>query len=53
MRKLALAFIFFIIFLVGIPVFVGTLAWVRVTDLYRGYQATEQFVEIPPGAGTA
>jgi UPF0755 protein len=53
MRKLALAFIFFIIFLVGVPVFVGTLAWVRVTDLYRGYQATEQFVEIPPGAGTA
>ena len=53
MRKLALAFIFFIIFLVGIPVFVGTLAWVRVTDRYRGYQGTEQFVEIPPGAGTA
>ncbi|HTM03633.1 MAG TPA: endolytic transglycosylase MltG [Vicinamibacterales bacterium] len=53
MRKLALAFIFFIIFLVGVPVFVGTLAWVRVTDLYRGYQGSEQFVEIPPGAGSA
>lgn len=50
MRKIALAFIFIVIFVVGIPVFAGTFLWVRMTDLYRGYQATEQFVEIPPGA---
>jgi len=52
-RKLALAFIFFIVFIVGVPVFVGTILWVRMTDLYRGYTEVEQFVEIPPGAGTS
>ena len=39
--------------MIGVPVFAGTVLWVRMTDLYRGYRATEQFVEIPPGAGTA
>src|SRR6185436_1100878 len=53
MRKLALAFIFFVVFVIGVPVFVGVFLWVRTTDLYRGYSATEQFVEIPSGAGTA
>ena len=53
MRRVALGFIFFVVFVVGIPVFVGTLSWVRMTDLYRGYTETEQFVEIPQGAGTA
>jgi len=53
MRKLALAFIFFVVFVIGVPVFVGVFLWVRTTDLYRGYTATEQFVEIPSGAGTA
>jgi UPF0755 protein len=52
MRKIALAFIFFVIFVIGIPVFTGTVLWVRMTDLYRGYRATEQFVEVPPGAST-
>src|SRR3954462_13826131 len=53
MRKFALAFIFFVVFVIGIPVFVGTMLWVRMTDLYRGYSETERFVEIPQGAGTA
>jgi UPF0755 protein len=53
MRKLALAFIFFIIFIVGIPVLAGTVLWVRMTDLYRGYETQEQFVEIPSGSGSA
>jgi UPF0755 protein len=53
MRKFALAFIFFVVFVIGIPVFVGTILWVRTTDLYRGYSETERFVEIPAGAGTA
>ena len=52
-RKVALGFILFIVFVVGVPVFVGTTLWVRMTDLYRGYSETEQFVEIPQGAGTA
>jgi UPF0755 protein len=52
MRKLALGFIFLIVFAVGIPVFAGTFLWVRMTDLYRGYTSTEQFVEIPPGSST-
>jgi UPF0755 protein len=52
MRKIALAFIFIVIFAVGIPVFTGTFLWVRMTDLYRGYTGSEQFVEIPPGSST-
>lgn len=53
MRKLALAFIFLVIFVVGVPVLVGTILWVRMTDLYRGYATSEQIVEIPQGSGTA
>ena len=52
-RKLALAFILSVIVIVGVPVFAGTILWVRMTDLYRGYDEAEQFVQIPPGAGTA
>ena len=53
MRKIALAFIFFIVFIVGVPIFVGVTMWIRMTDYYRGYSGGEQFIEIPPGAGTA
>lgn len=52
-RKIALGFILSVMFLVGLPVFVGTILWVRTTDLYRGYDDAERFVEIPQGAGTA
>jgi UPF0755 protein len=52
-RKLALAFILSVVFVVGVPTFVGMLLWVRMTDLYRGYTAVEQFVEVPQGAGSA
>ena len=52
MRKSALAFIFVVIVVIGIPVFAGTLLWARVTELHRGYRAAEQFVEIPQGAST-
>ena len=52
MRKIALVFIFVVVFVIGIPVFTGTFLWVRMTDLYRGYQGIEQFVEIPAGAST-
>jgi UPF0755 protein len=53
MRKLALAFIFGIVFLVGVPVFVGMLMWTRVTERYKGYEGTEVFVDIPRGARVA
>jgi UPF0755 protein len=52
MRKSALAFIFVVIAVIGIPVFAGTLLWARMTELHRGYRAPEQFVEIPQGAST-
>jgi UPF0755 protein len=52
MRKLALGFIFLVIFVVGIPVFAGTVLWVRMTDPYRGYRGAEQFIEIPQGSST-
>jgi UPF0755 protein len=51
-RKLALAFILSIVFIVGVPTFFGMLTWVRMTDLYRGYSDSELFVEIPPGSGS-
>ena len=52
MRKIALAFIFLVVFLVGVPVFVGMMTWVRMTDPYKGYTEPELFVQIPQGAGT-
>ena len=52
MRKIALGFIFVVIFLIGIPVFAGTVLWVRMTDLFRGYPEAEQFVDISPGSST-
>ena len=53
MRKIALAFIFVIVFFVGVPVLVGTLMWTRITQSYKGYEGAEQFVEIPRGAAAA
>jgi UPF0755 protein len=53
MRKLALALIFVVVFLVGAPVLVGTLMWTRITERYKGYEGAEQFVEIPRGARAA
>ncbi len=31
----------------------GNVAWQRLHDVYKGYDGSEQFVEIPTGAGTA
>ena len=50
MRKLALAFIFVIVFVVGVPVLLGTIMWTRITERYKGYESAEQYVEIPRGA---
>ncbi len=52
-RKLAVAFVFFFIVFAGIPVLLGTIGWVRITEAHRGYEGNERFVEVPPGAGTA
>lgn len=52
-RSTALILIFVVVFLVGIPVYLGTLAWIRITNPYRGYLGSEQFVDIPPGTSTA
>jgi UPF0755 protein len=53
MRKLALAFIFAFVIIVGSAVFFGVFMWVRATDAYRGYSETELYVQVPQGAGTA
>jgi UPF0755 protein len=53
MRKLALAFIFVVITIVGVPVLLGTIMWTRITEKYKGYDTAEQFVEIPRGATAA
>ena len=52
-RSTALILIFIVVFVVGIPVYLGTLGWIRITGPYRGYLGTEQFVDIPPGTSTA
>src|SRR6188508_3437645 len=53
MRKVALAFIFVVVFFVGVPVLLGTIMWTRITEQYKGYDSAEQFVEIPRGATAA
>ena len=49
-RTTALVIIFIFVFIVGAPVLFGTIAWVRITERYKGYTAPEQFVEVPQGA---
>ena len=53
MRKAALIFIFSVIIAVGIPAFAATYLWIQMTDLYKGYGTTEQFVDIPRGASVS
>ena len=53
MRKLALIGIFAVVIVVGGAVLAGTIMWTRITQSYKGYDAAEQFIEIPRGAGTA
>ena len=50
-QKLALTFVLLVVAVVGSLVLAGTIAWTRITEDYRGYEAAEQFVLIPPGAG--
>jgi UPF0755 protein len=50
MRKLALLFVLAVMIVVGAIVLGGTIMWTRITERYRGYQAAEQFVDVPPGA---
>jgi UPF0755 protein len=51
MRQFALLFVLVVVAIVGSLVLVGTVTWTRITERYRGYDAAEQFVEIPAGAG--
>jgi UPF0755 protein len=53
MRKLLIAAGLVVILGVAAVAVLGVLAWQRVSEPYKGYAAEEQFVEIPPGAGTA
>jgi UPF0755 protein len=52
-RTTALLLIFAVVFIIGVPVYLGILGWIRITDPYRGYSGTEQYVTIPPGTSTA
>ena len=52
-RRTALAGIFVVVFIFGGATLFGMMAWVRITDAYKGYSVPEQFVEIPQGAGAA
>jgi UPF0755 protein len=49
-RQAALAFVFLVIFIVGIPTFAAMLTWVWITEPYKGYSVSEEFVTIQPGA---
>lgn len=50
MRKLALLFVIIVMALVGGATLVGTIAWTRITESYKGYEGSEQFITIAPGA---
>jgi UPF0755 protein len=53
MRKV-LVTLFLLVVLAGIGVFFfGNTVWGRVHEPYKGYDAAEQFVDIPPGTGMA
>lgn len=52
-RSTALVLVFLVVMAIGTPVLVGTFAWVRVTESYRGYGERERFVEIPQGVSPA
>lgn len=49
-RRKALAFVFAVIFVVGIPTYAAMLTWVWMTEPYKGYSVPEEFVDIKPGA---
>jgi UPF0755 protein len=49
-RRKALAFVFLVIFVVGIPTFGAMLTWVWITEPYKGYTVPEEYVDIKPGA---
>ena len=51
-RSTAIILIFVFVALVGIPVYLGVLGWVRITEPYRGYTGGEQYVLIAPGTST-
>ena len=53
MRKVLLT-LFLAAVLAGVGMFVAAnIAWERVHEPYKGYAGSEQFVDIPPGTGTA
>jgi UPF0755 protein len=53
MRKLALAFVLFVMVVVGGLVLGATLLWTRITEPYKGYEASEMFVHVMPGSTAA
>lgn len=52
MRKLLIALVVIAVVLVVGMGLVASVVWGRLHEPYKGYAATEQFVEIPPGSGT-
>jgi UPF0755 protein len=53
MRKLFLALVFIVVFIGGFGAVLGNELWRRMHEPYKGFTGSEQFVEIPQGAGTA
>jgi UPF0755 protein len=50
MRKIAVSAIFLIVVVGCVVVLGGTVMWIRITELYQGYEGEQQFVQVPPGA---
>jgi UPF0755 protein len=53
MRKAGLTLAVLLLVALAVAGWFGTRFWGQVTEPYKGYDGTEQFVEIPPGTGTA
>ena len=53
MFKLLFRLVLAVVLVGAVAVAVGGIGWTRINEPYKGFSGTEQFVEIPPGAGSA
>ena len=53
MRRLAVLLVLAVLLLIGAAGVAGFTMWERIHAAHKGYEAVEQFIDIPPGTGTA
>jgi UPF0755 protein len=53
MKKVLRFLVVLAVLVIGGAIVAGNMMWRRLHEQYKGYEAAEQFVQIPPGAGAA